>query len=235
MLTWNVQWAAPKFRTAIARTLSAGSPDLVVVTEGVESVLPRHGYRAPGGPDWGYPAPAERRKVLLWSPHPLHEIHMFDEVPLPPGRLVTAVCDTPGLGSVWVVGVCLPWRDAHVRTGRADAQPWDEHLSFLQHLPSVLDSAPSRLPIVLAGDFNQRIPATRVPTDVATALTRALRSLQVATTGVLPTLASMGVDHICHSRDLRTVRTWGLDRHLGGDRAVSDHDLVAVALQPALQ
>lgn len=228
IVTWNVQWARPRVRSAIARTLVSGDPDIVVVTEGVESVLPSHGYRALAGRSWGYRAPADRRKVLLWSPHPLSSINVFDSVPLPPGRLVSAVCEIPVVGPVWVVGVCVPWRDAHVRTRRADAHPWHEHVTYLQHLSAVLDSAPQALLIVLAGDVNQRVPAAWLPRSVADALAPALGSLDIATSGVLPGLSRQGVDHICHSHELHPVRTWGVDRHLDGDRAVSDHDLVGV-------
>ena len=49
------------------------------------------------------------------------------------GRLVMAVTDTPD-GPVRVVAVCIPWRDAHVRTGRADSRPWGEHVEFCGQL-----------------------------------------------------------------------------------------------------
>jgi hypothetical protein len=41
------------------------------------------------------------------------------------------VTDTP-IGPIRFVGVCIPWRDAHVRTGRRDRAPWEDHLRFLE-------------------------------------------------------------------------------------------------------
>ena len=230
VVTWNVQWARPSVRASIRQTLVGLAPDILVVTEGVISVLPDQGHVALGGPDWGYPTVGERRKVMLWSPHRLSLVNRFEELPLPSGRLVTAVCEMPGIGPVWIVGVCIPWRDAHVRTGRADGQPWQEHLQFLAHLPDVLRRAPEGLPVVLAGDLNQRIPTERVPAAVATALAAALGDMQVATAGHLPGLEQRGVDHICHSPVLTTERRWGVSRVDSDNRVLSDHDLVGVML-----
>jgi hypothetical protein len=41
------------------------------------------------------------------------------------------VTDTP-IGPIRFVGVCIPWRDAHVRTGRRDRAPCEDHLRFLE-------------------------------------------------------------------------------------------------------
>lgn len=231
IVTWNVEWARPSHAEAITHALVQVTPDVLVVTEGREAILPRGGYVVLGGPDWGYPTTSDRRKVLAWSRFPLTDVNWHVDVPLPPGRLLTATCQTP-LGPWWVVGVCIPWRDAHVRTGRKDASPWQEHLDFLAGLPHVLTQAPAGVPVVVAGDFNQRVPRQRTPTPVSSALTTAMTGLTMTTEGTLPGLAGPGVDHVARSADLVALRVGGVDRRLGQSKAVSDHDLVWADLAP---
>lgn len=232
VVTWNVEWAPPRHLAAITQVLTSVAPDILVLTEGRQAVMPQGGHVALAGPNWGYPTPPDRRKVLLWSRYPLTDINLQEESGLPPGRLVTATCHTPS-GPWWIVGACIPWRDAHVRMGRRDATPWQEHLSFLEILPRVLSEAPPGGPVVVAGDFNQRLPSRRVPDHVAAALEAALRGLTVCTAGPVPGLSQFGVDHIAVSAGLVASRVGGVDRRLDGLTAVSDHDLVWVDLAPS--
>lgn len=231
VVTWNVEWAPPRHLPAITQVLASVAPDILVVTEGRQAVMPPGGHVTLAGPDWGYTAPVDRRKALLWSRYPLTDINHHEELGLPPGRLVTATCRTPS-GPCWIAGVCIPWRDAHVRTGRRDAGPWQEHLAFLDGLPQVLAGAPTGLPVVVTGDFNQRVPRQRTPAPVYSALTTAMAGLTITTQGTLAGLTGLGVDHVACSADLVPVRVGGVDRRLGQLKAVSDHDLVWADLAP---
>ena len=41
------------------------------------------------------------------------------------------------LGPLTVVGVCIPWRDAHMPSGRKDRSQWQEHKAWLAGFESL--------------------------------------------------------------------------------------------------
>ena len=119
--TWNTNWAKPGTERGrcVAKRLAAPGCDLLCVTEGYAGILPASGHLIDAGSDWGYAAAEGRRKVLLWSKRPWFDVDPVGSDALPGGRFVAATTETV-LGLLSVVGVCIPWRDAHVRTGRKD-------------------------------------------------------------------------------------------------------------------
>lgn len=65
------------------------------------------------------------------------------------------------IGPVRVHAVCVPWSMAHVSGGHENRKPWEDHINFLNALEGVLgqeakDPANHELPLILAGDINQR-------------------------------------------------------------------------------
>ena len=158
--TWNTEWITSKHRAfdqAEVR-IKELEADVLVLTEVTSDLLPKDGHLLLGGEDWGYKTSANRRKVVLWSRWPLED--QVTEVLDPPGRHVAATIDSPK-GEMRVHAVCVPWRDAHLRTGRKDRAPWEEHLLFLNSLSELLASereAPGARdrPLVVMGDVNQR-------------------------------------------------------------------------------
>jgi len=237
LANWNVEWATPRKRDAIRDRITSWGADILVVTEGDHGVLPDGGFTADGGTDWGYRIThPERRKVILWSRWPLE--HVSTQVPpgVRTGRLVDAVTATP-LGPIRVLAVCIPWRDAHVRTGiKPHRMRWREHIEYVTHLGHVLAEHPPSTPLVMMGDFNQRLPRTTQPRAMCDRLLAALGPVQVVTAGhgPLPGLSRQEVDHIAISGGLVADRVWGVDRH-DGERTLSDHDavLATVRLGPA--
>lgn len=130
--------------------------------------------------------------------------------------------DTPR-GPVRFIGVCIPWRDAHVRTGRRDRRPWDEHLAYLQHLGPLL-RADHSTPTVLLGDFNQRIPRTRQPEHVFSALTEALPAdFRLVTSGPIAGAPELAIDHVAIRGPLEPVRTEFISRFDPDGAEMSDH------------
>ncbi len=126
-----------------------------------------------------------------------------------------------------VLAVCIPWNDAHVRTGRRDATRWAEHLEFCAALqPAVIAATAAGLTIV-AGDFNQRIPRTRQPPDVASALDDALGPLRVSTAGE-QTVGRL-IDHVAVSPTVTVLDVAAWSNIVDGHR-ISDHTGVAVTL-----
>ena len=222
LATWNVEWATPRKHAAITERIAAMNADILVVTEGDAGVLPAGGTHLDGGTDWGYSnTKPDWRKVMLWSRHPMRAIEGEGPANVP-GRFTMAQVQTP-VGDVTVIGVCIPWRDAHVRTGRRNATPWGEHIVYLEHLGEVIRRFRNQ-PLIVLGDFNQRFPRTRAPQEVFDAINNALDGLTVVTAGELPGLARQDVDHIAVSAHFELVRAWGVDRHHDPAGKLSDHD-----------
>lgn len=206
--TWNTEWSTPKNSRGqrVAARLRDAVADVLVVTEGSHGLLPDGGFAVDAGADWGYTPQAVRRKVLVWSKHPL-AVHVTAEEGAARGRLVVATTETP-IGPVRVVGVCIPWASAHVSTGRSDATQWSEHLHYLGQLGTLLPTFADTLPTVIAGDFNQRIPRSRQPLRVAAALAEVFDQWHVHTTGDLE--YGPHIDHIASDAHLvcRSVGEW---------------------------
>lgn len=221
---WNMQWAsrASERGSFFVQRLGELASHVICVTEGHANVLPDGGHIITSDSDYGYRHAPGRRKVLLWSCNEWREPDSFGSAFLPPGRFVAGITDTPS-GAVRFVGVCIPWRDAHVRTGQRNRKPWDDHLTYLQHLPPLLRTEHS-VPTVLLGDFNQRISRTRQPEHVFSALTATLApDFRVTTAGIIANAPHLAIDHVAISGPLEHVRTDFLSPHNANGVPMSDH------------
>jgi hypothetical protein len=220
MATWNVEWATPRSDrgTRVAAALAEAGADVIVVTEGVRGLLPSDGFVVDAGGDWGYGLKPSRRKVIVWSRFPLIR-DFLGEGDATRGRLAVATAATPD-GPLRIIGVCIPWQDAHVRSGRCDARPWSEHLDYLDRLETLLAGMNDDLPTVIAGDFNQRLPRGRQPIRVFDRLSDVLSGWTIHTGGVQPN--GPHIDHIATNQGLscESVRDWPASDHLG---RLSDH------------
>ncbi|GJF08911.1 hypothetical protein NGTWS0302_33050 [Mycolicibacterium cyprinidarum] len=198
--------------------LQTAGADITVVTEGVRELLPATGSVVDAGGDWGYGSQHSRRKVLVWSRYPLN-LDLVGVEGATRGRLAVATAETP-VGPVRVVGVCIPWRDAHVNTGRGDAAPWSEHMDYLDRFEGLLAELNDDMPAIIAGDFNQRIPRVRQPIRVADRLNDVLADWTIHTSGALPN--GPHIDHIATSRRLvlESARDWPASDQIG---RLSDH------------
>jgi endonuclease/exonuclease/phosphatase family metal-dependent hydrolase len=229
IVVWNVEWAGPRSVKGIelARRIAAESPDIVCLTETWLGFALPAGHVVTSEPDYGYGSAADKRKVLLWSRNPWHDVSYGIGLQSVGGRFIRAKTDTPcGRLDVW--GVCIPWRDAHVRTGRRDRSPWADHLTYLAAVSEMQPSTDARSRIVV-GDFNQQIPAQSGLPQHAAALTAALGTLTVATAGMKRASGKGVIDHCAHSSDLRVsnVRVLAAKHN---DRELSDHDGIAMRI-----
>lgn len=169
-----------------------------------------------------------RRKVVLWSRNEWTEVDANAGGRLSDGRFVRGVTDL-GESPVEVWGVCIPWRDSHVRTGRKDCKPWEDHLEYLSELnPLLLEK--SRFPKIVLGDFNQRIPRARSPVRAYEALMNAFSPLSIATSGTMPKSGKQAIDHVAHSEELTASDVYDLSQHHDGKR-LSDHFGVVVCFR----
>lgn len=198
--TWNLEWATPKTKAGsrISEIIRRLDPDIFVVTEGCADLLPPTGYVIDGGTDWGYEIRDDRhRKVLVWSKNTWSAVDQIGSSELPPGRFVAGTTQTPH-GDVRVIGVCIPWQSAHTNTGHKNRKNWEDHETFLTQLAPLLKVGSS--PLVVAGDFNQRIPQGMQPKRMYAALVETFTGLTVST---VQNEAPALIDHIAHSPNLR--------------------------------
>ena len=218
--TWNLEWATP--RSPRGRTISdhlcALDADILCLTEAHAGNFPEGYHVIEADADYGYPIKIGRRKVLIGSRWEWGEVDNFGHSGLPGGRFVAGNTETP-IGILRVIGVCIPWRDAHVRTGRKDATPWSEHVQYLSALNTIIRET-SQHAIVL-GDFNQRLPRSWQPLEIATKLEECLGSLQLLTRGVSHQ-GKAAIDHLAVSADLSGKCTEILPNE-SKEMRVSDH------------
>ncbi|QIG54496.1 endonuclease/exonuclease/phosphatase family protein [Altererythrobacter sp. BO-6] len=231
--TWNLAWATPgsdALDTMLAR-LASHEPQIICLTEGYTGGVPDYGYVITGEADWGYSSPADRRKVMLWSKSPWREVDQLGHADLPSGRFVSGVTDTD-IGPLRMIGVCIPWRDAHVRTGRRDREPWQDHLTYLDGLGPLLEDRTTRT--VLLGDFNQRMPRRWSPEHVYERLVTTLGSqFEVVSRGRLEPVRAQAIDHIAISSDLRAEAVRSLSNTDDQGRELSDHFGVSATISVA--
>ena len=164
----------------------------------------------------------DERKVLAWSRNPWSDIDRVGDHRLPHGRYVAGTTTT-AVGELRVVAICIPWHMCDVRHDSKDRKPWEQHLRWLEYFGSTV-LQPSPIPVLIAGDFNQRIPrSSGARRDVAEALAAALVGFEVATAGVLTGCDRQGVNHIAVDDRLCATSVNGWPHDAGGTR-MSDHD-----------
>lgn len=179
--TWNLEWAtstSPRGKV-IGQLLRRLDPDVLCLTEAHAANFPAHYHVIEAHADYGYSAGPGRRKVLLGSREPWSEIDQIGHSALPEGRFVSGVTMT-AVGPMTVAGICIPWRDAHVRTGRKDREPWSDHATYIENLNSILTKL-TKGPTIVLGDFNQTVPRTRQPEQIAKQLQSCFSGMEMVT------------------------------------------------------
>ncbi|MEI7911239.1 MAG: endonuclease/exonuclease/phosphatase family protein [Verrucomicrobiota bacterium] len=221
-LNWNIQWAeAGSPRGELIRaTLQRLNPDVVCLTEATLSMIPDTGHSIVSNPDYGYPNNGSRRKVVLWSRTPWSEAEAIGAEAMPSGRFASGIAE-----GIRFVGVCVPWRDAHVRTGRRDRTPWQDHLTYLSGVAPVLSRyCSSGKPLCVIGDYNQPIPRARQPFQVSDALTGVLGDrLVVATAGRQDHEGKPIIDHYAHTAGITVQITEIIPKSADNGTDISDH------------
>lgn len=114
-------------------------------------------------------------------------------------------------GPLRVAGVVIPYRGSNVAHGSRDRTSWEDHRRYLAALQGIVDNR--TLPMVVAGDFNQRhpfAPAYLVPEELHTQMLRSLGDLAMATGGNVPGIDAPLIDPVALSPGLRDgeVRAW---------------------------
>ncbi len=228
---WNAEWAkrGSSRGDKIASKLESLEADIICLTEGCRELLPAYGFVIESHPDYGYPLVSGRRKALVWSRNKWTNADNFGHSSLPSGRFVRGLTET-GIGEITICGICIPWRNAHVNGGRKDRSPWEDHLTYLTGLRSIIESI-QHSSFVVAGDFNQRIPRKWQPIKVFEAMQATFDGLaDIATAGTVPIVDNQVIDHVVLSPDLKASEVLGIDQHDDNGKKLSDHNGVVVEL-----
>jgi exonuclease III len=201
-INWNLEWATPasKRGKAISQIIGDISADVGCFTEVFPEMFMQSGYTISSQSDYGYQNTGKKRKVILWSSTPWEHIDTVGSSRLPSGRFVSGISK-----GIRYIGVCIPWKDAHVRTGNKDRKTWEELLCYIEALNEII---PKYLKtgdkICLLGDFNQRIPRFRQPIEVFDKLISTLKNdFRLITEGLNDEEKKPLIDHIAVSESIK--------------------------------
>jgi endonuclease/exonuclease/phosphatase family metal-dependent hydrolase len=184
--------------------------------------------------DFGYYNHPEAHKVLLWSRTPWAHVDAVGTADMPGGRFIAGTTETL-IGTLRVIGVCIPWQEAHVRSGNRNRQRWEDHLAYLRELAPILRSINPSVPSVVMGDFNQRLPRQHQPPEVYQALLDTLGpDFDVVTSGVIESAPEHSIDHVAISHHLRPRSVRFISNHDAAGKELSDHFGLQVILSLAL-
>jgi exonuclease III len=228
-IVWNIAWAGVQSVRGqfIKSVVEDVSPGVLCFTETTLGMFPENGYMIESSSDYGYKQPGNRRKVALWSKTPWVDVDATGCESLPSGRFVTGVSQ-----GVRFIGVCIPWKDAHIRTGRKDRKAWEDHLTYLDGLAGLVRRySEGEYPLCLVGDFNQRIPRSRQPVDVARKLDHVFDiGLQVSTSGILDEEGKQLIDHVSTTETLTAEVQKILPKSSPDGVILSDHSGIVTTL-----
>lgn len=105
-----------------------------------------------------------------------------------------------------------------------DRSLWQDHNTYLTHLTELL--AARQAPLIIAGDFNQRLPRKHQPISSHQLLVTALQHLTVHTKDTTdPAL----IDHIATTKELKMQNRHIIHRQYQNSQ-LSDHDGVTATL-----
>lgn len=225
IVIWNTEWAKPnstreKIIKDIVKTIS---PDIICITEGYLETWGKFGYTISSNEDYGYTITEGRRKVILVSKEPWNNIDEVGDINMPNGRLISGTTQ-----NIDVVGVCIPWKDAHVNTGRKDKQPWEDHIEYLKSLQTVL-SVKNNTTFVM-GDFNQRIPRKYSRQDVYDLMIKTFQYFNIETKNNIQPIDKLSIDHFCSKHSNKVLSIESISNYKGNIK-LSDHFGLSINIQ----
>lgn len=222
--TWNLKWAKPNSDRgkACEERLQEIAADIVCLTEAFEdSFQSFDGGSVSSGPDTGYPIRLGRRKVVLWSRWSLQEVDTVGSDALPTGRFASAVVPHPA--PLTLIGVCIPWKDAHVTSGRKNRERWEDHRIYLSELETVTQFKNTDLPTIVFGDFNQRISGKYARKDVHQQLMQTFRDFTIPTSDLQDIDGKSAIDHIAIRGGMHVIDAGIISRFGSSQKDLSDH------------
>ena len=201
LLLWNTAWASPRSSKGeyYKKFATSNEVDLICYTEVMQGLHPESGHLIESNADYGYENTKGKRKVSLWSSSPWEQVDDLGSEHLPGGRFISGISH-----GIRFVGVCIPWKDAHVRSGRKDREVWEDHISYLAALKDIVNGyLKENYSVCILGDYNQRIPRNRQPEHIYNQLYDLLSpDFETSTSGILDPSGKLLIDHISTARGL---------------------------------
>ena len=220
LVVCNTEWATGKKKKLLNEIIFDYSPDIVCATEVKKDFFLKEGNIIFSESNYGYNT-VDKYKVSLWSKKPWTAIN--ETLPhAPSGRFLSA-CTEADSALINIIGVCIPWKSAHVSTGMKNKKIWEDHVAYIDALNEYLASDTHSKQIV-CGDMNQRIPIAKQPELVFNKLTNLLRNHKIITTGIIPKIETVSIDHVAVKRfDVKEM--FGVSKIQDGIE-LTDHDLI---------
>jgi len=217
LLIWNTEWAKPnsKREQIIKEIVKTISPDIICITEGYIESWQDFGYTISSNEDYGYKIHQGRRKVILISKTPWSNIDEIGDISMPSGRYISGITK-----NINIIGICIPWKDTHVRTGRKDKQPWEDHIYYLNGLKNNLKNINNQTFVM--GDFNQRIPKKYSRLDVYDLMLKTFKDFNIETKNNIQPIDKLSIDHLCTKYTNKVLSIESIS-NFQGDVRLSDH------------
>ena len=225
LVNWNIERRGPQTWQAASLVSEIGSlnPDLVFLTEAHHDSLDALAGHSLShrGYDSGRKKDSERL-VLMWSRSG------WEELPLPvavqeAGGALFGRTEIEGVG-VYCLAICIPWHMCPSVKTDGKTVPWAQHVRFLRELAPVLSAIRQRhYPLIVAGDFNRRIPRAWGPIEAYDRLAATFSDMQIITEGPLAPLNEKTIDHVAFSGGISSTSVRSLDARAETGRPRSDH------------
>jgi len=220
----NTEWATGQKRELLNEIIFGLNPDIVCATEVRDDFYLENGNIIYSDNDYGYKT-SKRYKVSLWSRNPWADVNT-NLRDAPGGRFLSANTTVDNT-IVNMIGVCIPWKSAHVSTGNKNRKLWEDHISYIQALKNYLKEQDIK-PQIICGDMNQRIPKTIQPNNVFELLQKCLINHQIITQGTIKGIETNVIDHAA-IKGFESKNVYGISR-IQNNIEMTDHDIVVCEL-----
>lgn len=216
ILIWNTEWAKPNSprEKIIKKIIKNSNADLICITEGYLESWQDYKYVISSNEDYGYKIHKGRRKVILISKTSWNNVSEASDIKMPEGRFISGITN-----DINVIGVCIPWKDAHVRTGRKDKQAWEDHIDYLIGLQEILSNLAKQT--LVMGDFNQRLPKKYAKKDAYDLMLKTFENMSFETKGKIQPINKQSIDHLCTTQT-KVLSIESID-NFQNDVRLSDH------------
>ena len=224
LLTWNVEWADRRRWSVIEGIIRNHKPDIICLTEAHKKSCFDGYHWVEAHPEYGYGEHPSKRKVILGSINRWEDVSIGEHLDIPTGRFVSG--RTFGLE---IIGVCIPWRDSNVRTGRKDREMWQDHLQYLAGVQEEVKGCKK----IVVGDYNQRIPRKLQRRDCYDSLMNVLVEYQIPT--AWPNLKTSDgkqhIDHIALTSNFKVIEAISIPKLTNSAIRLSDHDGIVLEFE----
>ena len=198
IVNWNIERRGPHTWQAasLASEIQSLDPDIVFLTEGHH-----HSLEALGGFTLDHPGydathkSDSERLVLLWSRSAWEPVALPEKLQASGGAVLgrTMVGHHP----VHCMCICVPWHMCPTVKANGKVVPWAQHKAFLRELaPTLRELGDSPTPLIVAGDFNRRMPRRWGPIDAYDLLSDAFEGLNIITADTLQPENAATIDHV---------------------------------------